>query len=569
MNNFLSWQKEAQTNKALAKALKSQTKKEREEAFAGDLSFGTGGMRGIIGTGTARMNIYTLRKANFGLGEYLLKTYKDDIARGVVISHDNRQMSREFALESAKVLGAFGIKCYIFDGLRSTPELSFSVRYLKAIAGIMITASHNPANYNGYKVYDSDGCQFTPKYADKIIEEVEAVKDVFSIPLADLDSMKAMGLLKVLDHSVDDEFVKMAETIPLYPEMEKKIKIVYTPLHGTGAEVAERVLKDLGYEAYFVKEQMIHDPFFKTVKLPNPEDPQAFLMAEALGKKVKADILIATDPDADRIGIAVWNGEKYVYLTGNQTGAILLYFRLKEEKKLSILPKKGRVFNTIVTSPLGAKVATSFGFKVTSTLTGFKYIGEQAKLLEGTDEEFIFGYEESYGYIIKDYVRDKDSIQSLVAISEMCNWYLLNEGRNLTQVLEEVYQKYGYYKEYTKNIFFEGLNGKEKMDKIISYFRNGEIKTLGGVDILFKEDYEASVRLQLQTGIVSALTLPKSDVVKFFLDGEGFAVVRPSGTEPKLKIYFSIKADSMEEADEIIKKIDLEVSEKVKEVESE
>lgn len=561
MTELEKWLKEAETNKELNKGLSSQSKKEREEAFSDALSFGTGGIRGIIGYGPNRMNIYTIRKANYGLGKYLVGRYKGDIARGVVISHDNRNMSREFAIESAKVLSMFGIKCFMFDALRTTPELSFAVRFEKAIAGIMITASHNPAIYNGYKVYDEDGCQFTPQYADKIVEEVEKVEDIFSIPVMEEKDMRAAGFLKILSSEVDDEFRKAAESVLLFKDIDKEIKIVYTPLHGTGAEVAEKVLKETGFNAYFVKEQMIHDPLFKTVKLPNPEDPNAFKLAEALGKQENADLLIATDPDADRVGIGVKHNGKYVYLTGNQTGALLLYFRLKQEKSLGILPKKGRVFNTIVTSDLGAKIAQSYGFKVTSTLTGFKYIGEQAKLLEKTNEEFIFGYEESYGYIIKDYVRDKDSIQSLLAIAEMANYYLVNEQRDLVDILEEVYENYGYYLEYTRNTFFEGVNGKEKMTKLMQYFRTTAFKTLGGLAVLVKEDYLERKRYQIQTKMVSKLGLPESDVIKFFLEGESWLVIRPSGTEPKLKVYYSCRSNIPSEAKEIVDRLDKEIVE--------
>ena len=561
------WEKQAEVDKDLAKGLHQQSKLERREAFQGNLSFGTGGMRGVMGLGTNRMNVYTLRKANYGLAEYLVKNYKSEVARGVVISHDNRTNSREFAIESAKVLGAFNIPCFMFDSLRTTPELSFSVRYLHAIAGIMITASHNPAKYNGYKIYDEYGCQYTPQYADQVTAEVDKIENVFEIPVADVETMKAMGLLKILGSDVDDAFAKEAESVQLFPNDEKRIKLVYTPLHGTGAEMAMRILKDTGYNCEFVKEQMIHDPLFKTVKLPNPEDPNAFQLSESLGRKIKADLLIATDPDADRVGIGVWNGQEYVYLTGNQTGAILIYFRLKMEKELGILPLKGRVFNTIVTSELGAKIAQSFGFKVTSTLTGFKYIGEQARYLEGTDEQFIFGYEESYGYIIKDYVRDKDSMQSLLAIAEMANWYLVHEDRNLTQVLEEVYQTYGYYQEYTRSIYFEGLDGSEKMRTIMNYYRTADIKAIGGLSVLAKEDYLTSERLLTHTGVVSKLSLPVSDVLKYYLENDCWVVVRPSGTEPKLKIYYAAKADTLAESQAILRKLDHEFEEKISEME--
>lgn len=559
MTNLEKWQNEALKNKELSAELKKLSKDELIDAFKENISFGTGGMRGVMGIGTNRMNVYIIRKANFGLGKYLINKYKSDISRGVVISHDNRMNSREFALESAKVLGALGIKCYMFDSLRTTPELSFSVRYLKAIAGIMITASHNPAKYNGYKVYDETGCQLTLEPADAVIKEVNKVEDIFSIKTEDIDTLKNLGLLKILGEDVDRAFLDEAKSV-LMLDIEKNIKIVYSPLHGTGAEVTKKAMEELGFETYYVKSQMEHDSSFKTVKLPNPEDPKAFTEAEKLGKKVNADLLIATDPDADRVGIGVLHQGKYHYLTGNQTGALLLYFRLTKEKEMGILPKKGRVFNTIVTSDLGAKIASSFGFKVTSTLTGFKFIGEQANILEKTDEEFIFGYEESYGYIIKPYVRDKDSIQSLIAISEMANYYLVKENRTLVEVLDEVYKKYGYFQEYTRNDYFEGSNGSEIMSKITTYFRENEIKKLGGLDVLMKEDYLLSERVQLQTKFKQRITLPKSDVIKYFLDQSSWVVVRPSGTEPKLKVYYSCKGDSIEEAKEIINNIDLDIA---------
>ncbi|MBP5343376.1 phospho-sugar mutase [bacterium] len=559
MTNLEKWQLQGKKDPEILKEIKKLSKDELLDAFSTDLTFGTGGMRGVMGVGTNRMNIYTLRKANYGLGKYLVNRYKEEISRGVVISHDNRLNSRNFAIESAKVLASFGIKCFMFDDLRTTPELSFSVRYLKAIAGIMITASHNPSKYNGYKIYDEDGCQYTIDAADKVIEEVNKVEDIFEIPVMDFEMMESMGLYKILSKDVDDAFASAAESVELFKDLERKIKVVYTPLHGTGADMAKRVLLERGYDAYFVDAQMEHDPYFKSVALPNPEDPNAFKLAEELGRKVGADLLVATDPDADRVGIGVLHEGKYHYLTGNQTGALLLYFRLSKEKELGILPKKGKVFNTIVTSELGASIAKSFGFQVFSTLTGFKFIGEQAKLLEGTDTNFIFGYEESYGYIIKDYVRDKDSIQSLIAICEMANYYHIKENKTLVTVLNEVYEKYGYYKEYTRNMFFEGADGPKKMAKITDYFRTSSISKLGGVDILVKEDYLESKRIQLQSQLQTAITLPKSDVIKYILDNYTWAVIRPSGTEPKLKVYYSAKASSIHEAEELIERIDGEV----------
>jgi len=559
MTELERWLEESKGNSELQKLFKKMTKEEIDEAFSSNISFGTGGMRGVMGAGTNRMNIFTIRKANYGLGKYLLNNFKGDVSRGVVISHDNRNNSRLFAIESAKVLGALGIKTYMFDDLRTTPELSFSVRYLNAISGIMITASHNPKEYNGYKVYDEYGCQLTDEFANKVIEEVNNVTDVFSIPTVEINKLSEIGLYKILDKSIDDAFLEADKKVLIFKDIEKKIKVVYTPLHGTGAEIAKRALEESGFDATYVQKQMEHDSEFKTVALPNPEDPNAFKLAEELGKKVKAELLVATDPDADRVGIGVLHNNKYYYLTGNQTGSLLLYFRLSKEKELGTLPKKGKVFNTIVTSELGALIAKSFDMSVFSTLTGFKYIGEQARLIENTLYKYYFGYEESYGYLIKDHVRDKDSIQSLLAIVEMANYYLVSENRDLVDVLEEVYSKYGYFKEYTRNMYFEGSLGLQKMKNVTKYFRENEIKSLGGFSIINKEDYYLSKRINIQSGSTSKLTLPKSDVIKYFFDSIGWVVIRPSGTEPKLKVYYSIKADSLESANENILKIDAEI----------
>ena len=566
MVDYELWLKEAENNPELKKELKAYKKSELEDAFSAHITFGTGGMRGVMGAGTNRLNIYTLRKANYGLGSFLLKKYKGDVSRGVVISHDNRMHSRDFAFESAKVLGAFGIKCYMFDDLRPTPELSFAVRHLHACAGIMITASHNPYQYNGYKTYDEDGCQHTPDLAKEIVDEANKVTNVFDIDTVDIETMKTFGLFKLLDKSVDDAFVEAIKTVQLLSDAEKTIKIAYSPLHGTGAETAKRVLSETGYDSIFVEEQMEHDPLFKTVKLPNPEDPNAFELLEKLGLKENADLLIATDPDADRVGIGVLNNGKYEYLTGNQTGALLIYYRFNKMKELGLLPEKGKVFNTIVTSELGAKIAKSFGFSVFSTLTGFKFIGEQAKLLEGTDTKYLFGYEESYGYLIMDYARDKDSMQSLLLISEMANYYKTQENKNLCEVLNEIYEKFGYFKEYTSNIYFEGADGVSKMQKITAFFRENKIDQIASIPVFVKEDYLTGERYQLQQNLSTPLTLPKSDVIKYILDNDTWVVVRPSGTEPKLKIYYSSKGQSMEDSERIVKALDEDMQNRIKSI---
>ena len=559
------WLNEAKNDPELMKGLKAQSKEEKEEAFTGELVFGTGGMRGIMGYGPNRMSVYTLRKANYGLAKFLLKNYKSEASRGVVISHDGRLNSRNFAFECAKVLGAFGIKSFLFDSLRTTPELSFSVRYLNAIAGIMVTASHNPPKYNGYKIYNEDGCQYTPFYADQIIDEIKKIDNIFNIPTRTQEELENLGLIKILSHDVDRAFLDISKTVLLRPNDEKVVKLVYTPLHGCGNPTVRDSLVENGFDVTCVEKQMVHDPAFKTVKSPNPEDPRAFELASELGHKIKADLLLATDPDADRVGIGVWNGKDYVYLTGNQTGALLVYYRLNTMKELGLLPKKGKFFDTVVTSDLAAKIAKSFGYQRVQTLTGFKYIGEQAKTLEGTDEAYIFGYEESFGYIIKDYVRDKDSIQSCLAISEMANYYL-KQGKNLCQVLDEVYDKYGYFREYTRSTYFEGVEGPSIMANLMKYFRNAEIKSIAGLKVLLKEDYEKQIGYQLNTGKEYQIKLPKSNVLKFYLENECWVVLRPSGTEPKLKIYYEVKTPSPSESEALLLKLDGEVFDKVKEL---
>jgi len=548
MSSLKDWQKHAKVDSELKKELAKLKGTELKEAFNGDLEFGTGGIRGIMGAGTNRLNIYTLRKANYGFSKYLVKKYKEDITRGVVISHDNRFNSREFAIDTCRVLGSFGIKCFMFESLRPTPVLSYAVRFLNCIAGIMITASHNPPKYNGYKIYDETGCQLTPVDADEVIKEVNKVEDIFNINVADINVLERMGLYNILDNKVDDSFIKEAKSVVLNDDLEKKIKIVYTPLHGTGSTIGKRVLDESGYSVSFVEEQLINDPSFKTVKSPNPEDKDAFILAEKLGKKTQADLLIATDPDADRVGIGVLDKGKYVYLTGNETGSLLIDYYLKGLKELNLLPKKGKIFNTIVTSDLGAIIAKSYGVSCYQTLTGFKYIGEQSNLIENTDTKYLFGYEESYGYLIKDYCKDKDSIQSLLLISDMTNYYKVKENKTLVDKLNDLYSKFGYFKEYTKNYHFEGIDGKSKMDKITEYFRNTNIDSFNNKLVLVKEDYKLSTRIQISNNIKTKLTLPKSNVIKYYLENDSWIVIRPSGTEPKLKVYFSCKGESIKDS---------------------
>jgi len=536
--------------------LKTMDESEKEDAFYKNLEFGTGGMRGVIGAGTNRINTYTIRKANYGFGKFLSQYFMGELSRGVVIAHDNRNKSVEFAKESASVLASFGIKAYLFESLRPTPELSFAVRHLHAIGGIVVTASHNPPKYNGYKLYDEDGCQLVPRFADEVIKYVNEVEDMFKIDFIEYNEAIKKGLIEIIGKEIDDEYLKQVDTVQLRDDLDKEIKIVFTPLHGTSADIGVRALRNNGYKVIPVKEQMIPDPFFSTVTSPNPENKEAFEYAIKYGKEHNADILIATDPDADRLGVACLHNGEYILLTGNQTGAIFVDYILRTRKEQGILPKKGMVYNTIVTSELGSVIAKSFGMEVKSTLTGFKFIGEQAKLIEDSDYEFMFGYEESYGYVIKDFVRDKDSIQALLLISEIANIGKLS-GRTLYDYLLFLYKEYGYYYEDLANIALEGVDGENKIKEIMDYFRNNSPKTIIGSKVVKVEDFQKSIKYE--NNIEEAIDLGKSNVLKFTISDGSWFVLRPSGTEPKLKIYIAVKSESLEEAKQKNKKIKNEV----------
>ena len=546
-DEYKLWLDQPNLDVELKAELKGRNESELEDMFYTSLSFGTGGMRGILGAGTNRLNIYTIRKANDGLARYLIEVYGDEAKRrGVVIAHDNRRMSKAFALESAKVLGYYGIKSFLFEDLRPTPELSFATRNLNAVSGIVVTASHNPPNYNGYKIYDEFGCQYTPRYADVIVKKVDEVTDLFGINVLSESVLKKRNLLSIIGSEIDDLYLEKVKTVQLHPEIAKPIKIVFTPLHGTSAELGTRLLKECGYDVHPVMEQMVHDPSFSTVKSPNPESPAAFALAIALGKKIGADLLIATDPDADRLGIAIKKQDEYVLLTGNQTGALLINYLLASRKALGTLPKKGVVYNTIVTSDLGAKIARSYGFEVISTLTGFKYIGEQLRMIEGTEKKFLFGYEESYGYVIKDFVRDKDAFQALLLAAEAASYYQVKEQKTLLDKLNDIFEKYGTYQEGLHNIDLFGIEGAKRIARIVEYFRNQPLTELIGQKVVIFEDYLTSVRIE--GAHKSKLRYDATNAVKFILKDGSWFVLRPSGTEPKLKIYIGVQGASVEAA---------------------
>ena len=523
------------------------------DAFYNDIAFGTGGIRGILGVGTDRMNIYVVRKSTLGFLNYMINRYPNIKEMGVAIAYDCRKNSYLFAKHAAEVIASCGVKAYLYTDIRSTPQLSFTVRNLKCAGGIMITASHNPPIYNGYKIYDHEGCQLVPELADMVIEEIAKVEDMFRIETRPFDDLVEEGLIKLIDKDVDSVYVETVKQVTVQDVPKNNIKIVYTPLHGTGASHMVGLLEGCGYNVYPVKEQMVPDGNFSTLKSPNPEESSAFEYAINLGKEIEADILIATDPDADRMGIAAKNKQgEYVLLTGNQTGAILLDYlgKFKQRTKTSM------VYNTIVTSNFAKAICEKYNLELVQTLTGFKFIGEQAALIEGTDKEFFFGYEESYGYVIKDFVRDKDSFQATLLLAEVASYYK-TQNKTLIDVLYDLFDEFGYYLEGVHNISLVGVEGSKRIQKIMTTFQGKKLNELGGKPIVTFEDYDRS--LSYTNGVESKLTLPKSFVLKYIFEDGGWFVLRPSGTEPKLKIYIAIKEASEEASKALIEQVKKEV----------
>lgn len=574
----MSWKEIADkwlNNESLDGNLKEQLyklkedEKSLEELFYKNLEFGTGGMRGEIGPGTNRMNIYTVRKASEGLAQYLLSKGEESAKRGVVISYDSRHMSPEFALEVAKTVGKHGIKSYLFSELRPTPELSFAVRHLGAAAGVMVTASHNPPEYNGYKVYGDDGGQLPPKQADALTNFVNSVEDELSIEVTGKEELLANGLLQYIGEDIDQIYLENVAKIQLNKEIVEKVgeelKIVFTPLHGTANKLVQEGLKQFGFKnVTVVKEQEHPDPNFSTVKSPNPEEHAAFELAIKYGKEIDADILLGTDPDSDRLGVAVKNAEgEYQVLTGNQTGAIMLHYLLSQKAEKGLLPENGIVLKTIVTSEIGRAIAESFGIPTFDTLTGFKFIGEKIKEYEKTGKHtFLFGYEESYGYLIGDFVRDKDAVQAAIFAAEVAAYYKA-QGKSLYDALMEIFEKYGYYKEALSSLTLKGKDGAEQIANILEEFRSNPPKEIAGIRVTAVEDYKASIRKQLSNGKLNPISLPKSNVLKYFLEDGSWFCVRPSGTEPKCKFYFAVKGSSLNESEQLVNNLQQAVMEKV------
>lgn len=523
------------------------------DRFYRELEFGTGGLRGVIGAGTNRMNFYTVGKATQGLANFINK--QGAAAKGVAIAFDSRRMSPEFADTAACVLAANGIKAYIFDSLRPTPELSFALRTLGCTAGIVVTASHNPPEYNGYKVYWEDGAQITAPKDAQIIGEVNAIKDYAEIKKMTTEEAKAAGLYEVIGKEIDDKYMEALKKLVLHPEaikqMASSLKIVYTPLHGTGNVPVRRVLKELGFEQVtVVPEQELPDGNFPTVSYPNPEDKKAFALALDLAKKVDADLVLATDPDADRLGVYAKDTKtgEYKVFTGNMSGMLICEYEMSQKKALGILPENGALVTTIVSSNMAQAVAKEYGMKFIECLTGFKYIGEQIKFFEQTgSNEYVFGFEESYGCLVGTHARDKDAVVAVMALCEAAAYYK-TQGITLWDQMLNIYNKYGYYKEDLFTMTFKGADGAKKMQDMMDAYRKNTPKQVGAYKVLRLRDYKNDVITDLATGETTPTGLPKSNVLYFELENDAWFCVRPSGTEPKIKFYAGIKGNSLEDS---------------------
>ncbi len=511
---------------------------ELKERFSKEIEFGTAGLRGVLGAGTNRINKYIVRKVTQGYADYIKAEGEEACRRGVVIAHDNRRCSVEFSKETAGVLAANGIVAYLFDALRPTPELSFSVRELKAFGGVMITASHNPPEYNGYKLYDERGCQLVPHINDRVVEYISKIDDALSVNVASEQAVR--DYVVTLGKDIDEKYYKAVMSISINPDVKKdKLKLVYSPQHGTGNVPVREVLARLGYTNVIpVEEQCAPDTEFSNTKNPNPEVDDAYIMALEYAKRNDADIVITTDPDCDRLGVAVKHGGEYVRMTGNQSAAVLLEYILSSKKANGTLPANGVMFNTIVTSDLGDKICAEYGVGVEKTLTGFKFIGDKVYKHETGDKKpFIFGYEESYGCLIGDFVRDKDAVQASLMLCESAAYYL-EQGKTLIDVLFELYKKHGYFLDALDNFVFKGLDGTEKISALVNSLRSAPPAVAGKVSVAKLEDYESQEMLDLG--------FPKSNVLKFIMEDGSWVAVRPSGTEPKCKFYFSIVGENKE-----------------------
>ena len=554
----LKWEKFEGLEDYLKTQLENFSEKEKEEAFYAPLEFGTAGMRGIVGPGINRMNIYTVRQATEGLAR-LIETYGEEAKkRGVAIAHDSRHFSPEFALESAKVLVKHGIKAYVFEDLRPTPELSYAVRHLHTFAGIMITASHNPAAYNGYKVYGEDGGQMPPKDADALTEYVRQVENPLAVDVVTKEELEQSALFEWIGEAVDAAYLEEIKSVSVNPALlsnTKDLSVVYTPLHGTGLMLTKRALDQAGFTGLqVVSEQAVPDGDFTTVKSPNPEEAGAFEYAIRLGEETKADVLLATDPDADRMGAAVRQPDgTYQVITGNQIAAILLDYLLFAHQKAGTLPANAAAVKSIVSSELPTVIAEHYGAKMVNVLTGFKFIAEQIKNYEETNAHtFMFGFEESYGYLVQPFVRDKDAIQAVLLLTEVAA-HFKSEGKTLYDGLQALYEKYAYFLEKTISVTVQGLEGPAKIKALLDGLRKEVPSNFGGIKVALAQDFAVNQQVDSQ-GVVSEIGLPTSNVLKYILEDGSWIAVRPSGTEPKIKFYMGVKAATQEEAEEKLAK---------------
>ena len=567
--NYQKWVDFADLPDYLRRDLESMDEKTKEDAFYTNLEFGTAGMRGLIGAGTNRINIYVVRQATEGLARLIESKGGNEKERGVAIAYDSRHFSPEFAFESAAVLAKHGIKSYVFESLRPTPELSFAVRHLNCFAGIMITASHNPAPFNGYKVYGEDGGQMPPHDADALTTYIRAIDNPFAVEVADVEAEKASGLIEVIGEAVDAEYLKEVKDVNINPalieEFGKDMKIVYTPLHGTGEMLARRALAQAGFDSVQVVEaQATPDPDFSTVKSPNPESQAAFALAEELGRQVGADVLVATDPDADRVGVEVLQKDgSYLNLSGNQIGAIMAKYILEAHKNAGTLPENAALCKSIVSTDLVTKIAESYGATMFNVLTGFKFIAEKIQEFEEKhNHTYMMGFEESFGYLIKPFVRDKDAIQAVLVVAELAAYYR-SRGLTLADGIEEIYKEYGYYAEKTISVTLSGVDGAEQIKAIMAKFRNNAPKEWNATEITVVEDFKARTSTAAD-GTVTALTTPPSDVLKYTLADGSWIAVRPSGTEPKIKFYIAVVGESNEDSQAKIANIEAEINAFVK-----
>ena len=567
--NYQKWVDFAELPDYLRHDLENMDEKTKEDAFYTNLEFGTAGMRGLIGAGTNRINIYVVRQATEGLARLIESKGGNEKERGVAIAYDSRHFSPEFAFESAAVLAKHGIKSYVFESLRPTPELSFAVRHLNCFAGIMITASHNPAPFNGYKVYGEDGGQMPPHDADALTTYIRAIENPFAVEVADVETEKASGLIEVIGEAVDTEYLKEVKDVNINPalieEFGKDMKIVYTPLHGTGEMLARRALAQAGFDSVQVVEaQATADPDFSSVKSPNPESQAAFALAEELGRQVGADVLVATDPDADRVGVEVLQKDgSYLNLSGNQIGAIMAKYILEAHKNAGTLPENAALCKSIVSTDLVTKIAESYGATMFNVLTGFKFIAEKIQEFEEKhNHTYMMGFEESFGYLIKPFVRDKDAIQAVLVVAELAAYYR-SRGLTLADGIEEIYKEYGYYAEKTISVTLSGVDGAEQIKAIMAKFRENGPKEFNATAVSITEDFKAQTSTAAD-GTVTTLTTPPSDVLKYTLADGSWIAVRPSGTEPKIKFYIAVVGESNEDSQAKIANIEAEINAFVK-----